>query len=101
IFTSGIWLPGLSRCELRIQPSRYSLVFGTVSAPSVVREARCVRSGPVFPVADVPRIVWHDEHGPLRKTCRPTRSAAVFGDAAGFDWAASQRWKTSGGSAKT
>ncbi len=42
-------------------------MFGIVAAASESRLARCVRSGPIVPVAFVPAIVWQYSHAEPRK----------------------------------
>src|SRR5579862_2865462 len=97
----GMSFPGFTCCESTIHCARSALVFGTAIAPSVVREARCVRSGPTSALALVPRIVWQLEQAPARNAASPALARAVGGLAAGLAWAASQRRYTAGGSAKT
>ena len=72
-----------------------------MSAASVVRDARWVRSGPTSPRALVPRIVWQLAHWLASKTRSPVRSAAVAGARRGAAMFASQDRKRSGGSANT
>ena len=51
-------LSGLMLCELMIHPARLPAVLGRLPAPIVVRLEMWVRSGPIFPEAFVPQIVW-------------------------------------------
>ena len=50
--------PASGAAGSRIQPARYPGVLGTTPAPIDRRDARWVRSGPIWPLAFVPSIVW-------------------------------------------
>jgi nucleotide-binding universal stress UspA family protein len=50
---------------------------GAFGGQSVCRLARCVRSGPRWPTAGVPRIAWPLWHDASKNTCRPRRLGQV------------------------
>ena len=92
----GIWLPGLLACGSRIQAARCSGVFGSVPAPSVLRVARCVRSGATWPCGvGAPDGVASGASGPHEDVTAASRSAASGGSRAGCRMASSQPSKSS------
>ena len=67
--TANMW------CGSHTHVARSARRLGIVSAASVERLCRWVRSGPISPRAGVPRIVWQLAHASSRKTRSPRRSA--------------------------
>jgi hypothetical protein len=54
----GIRQPGFTVCGSSTQARRSAVVLGTTPDAIVLLLARCVRSGPNFPMAGVPLMVW-------------------------------------------
>src|SRR5205807_6684126 len=97
----GIRFPGLRLWESMIQVPRLSGVLGTVSDPMVRRLPKWVRSGPLVPRAEVPRIVWHPAQGVLVNTCSPSAAVASVGVGGGWALLAAHVEKSAGGCATT
>src|SRR5438270_9780683 len=97
----GILLPGLIDCESEIHPARLPRLLGKVPAAIVWRLAMCVRSGPSFPPAPLPRTVWHITQGWERNTCSPCLDTRSDGGGGVLTCCASHALNFSNGSATT
>ena len=88
-------------CGSLIQPARFPRLFSSVPPASVRREAMWVRSGPIWPSAGVPSMVWQAAQVESRNTPIPARVDAVVACAAGLRCARRQLSNSPGSSART
>ena len=66
-----------------------------VTAASVLRLARCVRSGPIVPaMGELPRMVWQPAHDSLPMRVAPAVASAPVGFRAGSRWLANHTSKS-------
>ena len=77
---------GTSDDGLRSHCRRWSSVLSRVAPANEVREAKWVRLGANWEVAEVPEMAWHDVHW-VWKVSQPAAAAPSVGNAAGSVWA--------------